>query len=46
VPKLSGIDPQAWLANVLRRIADHPLCRLPELLPSNWETARIQAFAA
>jgi len=24
--KLNGVDPQAWLANVLRRIADHPGC--------------------
>jgi transposase len=22
--KLNDVDPQAWLANVLRRIADHP----------------------
>jgi len=44
--KLSGIDPQAWLADVLRRIADHPLSRLQELLPLNWKTARIPAFAA
>src|SRR5213075_2291214 len=31
--KLNGIDPQAWLADVLRRIADHPASRLHELLP-------------
>jgi hypothetical protein len=34
--KLNGIDPQAWLADVLARIADMPLSRLPELLPWNW----------
>ena len=34
--KLSGVDPQAWLADVLARIADTPLSRLPELLPWNW----------
>ena len=33
--KLSGLDPRAWLANVLRRIADHPALRLHELLPWN-----------
>jgi transposase len=34
--KLNGIDPQAWLADVLARIADMPTSRLPELLPWNW----------
>ncbi len=34
--KLNGIDPRAWLADVLRRIADHPASRLHELLPWNW----------
>ena len=34
--KLNGVDPQAWLADVLAHIADMPLSRLPELLPWNW----------
>jgi transposase len=34
--KLNGIDPQAWLADVLARIADIPQSMLPELLPWNW----------
>ena len=34
--KLNGIDPQAWLADVLARIADHPAQKLDELLPWNW----------
>ena len=34
--KLNDIDPQAWLADVLERIAGHPIQRLPELLPWNW----------
>ena len=38
--KLNGIDPRAWLADVLRRIADHPVSRLGELLPWNWAAAR------
>ena len=37
--KLNDIDPQAWLADVLDRIADHPIQRLPELLPWNWRPA-------
>jgi hypothetical protein len=31
--KLNNINPQAWLADVLARIADHPAARLHELLP-------------
>ena len=34
--KLNGVDPRAWLADVLGRIADHPASRLHELLPWNW----------
>jgi transposase len=34
--KLNNVDAQAWLANVLARIADHPASRLDELLPWNW----------
>ena len=35
--KLNGIDPQAWLADVLARIAGHPAHRIDELLPWNWQ---------
>ena len=31
--KLNGVDPQAWLAHVLARIADHKITRLDELMP-------------
>jgi len=34
--KLNDIDPHAWLADVLARIADHPVSRLHELLPWHW----------
>lgn len=34
--RLNDIDPQAWLADVLARIAAHPAHRLDELLPWNW----------
>ena len=33
--KLNGIDPAAYLATVLRRVADHPINRIEELLPWN-----------
>jgi transposase len=44
--KLNNIDPQAWLADVLRRIADHPASRLAELLPWQWKKPADQAVAA
>jgi len=31
--KLNGVDPQAWLTDVLSRIADHKINRIDELLP-------------
>lgn len=34
--KLNKVDPQAWLADVLERIAQHPIRRLHELLPWHW----------
>ena len=34
--KMNDIDPQAWLADVLARIADHPARQLDELMPWNW----------
>ena len=34
--KLNDIDPQAWLADVLARIAAYPAHRLDDLLPWNW----------
>jgi hypothetical protein len=34
--KLNDVDPLAWLADVLARIAAHPAHRLDEFLPWNW----------
>jgi transposase len=35
--KLNGVDPQAWLADVLSRIADHKINRIDELLPWRYD---------
>ncbi|NMG41806.1 IS66 family transposase [Chelativorans sp. ZYF759] len=43
--KLNDVDPQAWLADVLARIAGHPAHSLDELLPWNWRQ-RPAAIAA
>ena len=37
--KMNGLDPQAYLADVLDRINDHKINRLDELLPWNWTPA-------
>ncbi len=34
--KMNDVDPQAWLADLLARIADHPVQRIDQLLPWNW----------
>jgi transposase len=44
--KICHIDPKAWLADVLARIADHPASRIHDLLPWNWRTAHAQPQAA
>jgi hypothetical protein len=44
--KLNDVDPRAWLADVLARIADHPASRLDELLPWNWKGSTPLARAA
>jgi transposase len=31
--KLNGVDPEAYMTEVLRRIADHPINRIGDLLP-------------
>ena len=36
--RMNDVDPQAWLADVLARIADHPAQRLDDLLPWHWQS--------
>jgi transposase len=44
--KLNDIDPQAWLADVLARLPDHPAKRIDELLPWHWKERQIAATVA
>ena len=44
--KLNEVDPQAWLADVLARLPDHPAKQLDDLMPWNWKTAVKAAAAA
>jgi len=44
--KLSGLDPEAWLADVLARINEHLISRLDELLPWNWTRGLAEAARA
>ena len=43
--KLNGIDPLAWVADVLAHIAGIPQSRLHELLPWEWQSEARQAAA-
>lgn len=38
--RLNGVDPHAWLRDVIARISDHPQNRLHELLPWHWKRLR------
>lgn len=44
--KLNYMDPQAWLADVLARLPDHPAKRINELLPWNWIRPQPKQIAA
>jgi transposase len=44
--KMNDVDPEAWLADVIARIADHPINRIAELLPWNWRRPNANVAAA
>jgi len=44
--KMNDIDPQAWMADVLARMPDITVSRLPELLPWNWKAEQEAVKAA
>ena len=44
--RLNGLEPEAWLTDVIARIGTHPIKRLAELLPWNWQSPATQSVAA
>ncbi|MHA6688502.1 IS66 family transposase [Mesorhizobium sp. A556] len=44
--RMNGLDPEAYLADLMGRIADHPINRVDELLPWSWRSTECQAQAA
>ena len=44
--RMNGVEPEAWLTDVIARIGSHPINRLAELLPWNWQQPATQSVAA
>lgn len=43
--RMNGVDPEAWLTDVIARIGSHPINRLVELLPWHWQPPATQSVA-
>lgn len=43
--RMNDLDPEAWLADVINRIADHPINRISDLLPWNGQLSAIKIAA-
>jgi transposase len=44
--KMNDVDPQAWLAEILARLPDHPANKVADLLPWNWKASQQPKAAA
>ncbi len=44
--KKQGVEPSAWLEDVLKRISSHPINKLKELLPNNYKNQQQQNYLA
>ena len=38
--RLNGVEPEAWFTDVIERIGDHPINRIDDFLPWQWQAAR------
>jgi transposase len=44
--RMNGVEPEAWLTDVIARIGALPINRLAEFLPWNWRSSATQSVAA
>ena len=44
--RMNGVEPEAWLTDVIARIGSHPINRLAEMLPWNWQPPATHSVAA
>ena len=44
--RLNDVDPEAWLGDLISRIADHPNAKIDALLPWKWSEAGSNSIAA